>query len=235
MVNRKYKSQEFLYVLLFHIVAPSCAILTNTCLTFWKLYVKDKNNNAKNSSTFCHYITNVPIDYNEIMVWFDVTSFYTNIPIIGTLNIIKDYVNNNDQFTRKTAIPQDKYLVLTTRGTLLMQFYQQTDGVAMGGPASSNSQQKFICRLINVLQYLQNCTLQKFGNGSWIMFTYTLGKILHRINNLHQNIKFTLEHEGNGEQAFLGTLLKQNNRKISVVVYRKPTHIDQYLQYSSHH
>ena len=33
-----------------------------------KAYVKDKNNNAKNSSTFCHYIRNVPIDYNEIMV-----------------------------------------------------------------------------------------------------------------------------------------------------------------------
>ena len=105
----------------------------------------------------------------------------------------------------------------------------------MGGPASSNLQQKFICRLINVLQYLRNCTLQKFGNGSWIMFTYALGKILHHINNLHQNIKLTLEQEGNGEQAFLGTLLNQNNRKISVVVYRKPTYTDQYLQYSSHH
>ena len=32
---------------------------------------------------------------------------YTNIPIIDKLNKIKDYVNNNDQRTRKTAIPQD--------------------------------------------------------------------------------------------------------------------------------
>ena len=28
---------------------------------------------------------------------------YTNIPMIDTLNIIKDYASNNDQFTRKTA------------------------------------------------------------------------------------------------------------------------------------
>ena len=53
------------------------------------------------------------------MVSFDVTSLYTNIPIIDTLNTIKDYVNNNDQFTNKVAIPQDKFfglvnLVLTT-------------------------------------------------------------------------------------------------------------------------
>ena len=59
------------------------------------------------------------------------------------LNVIKDYVNNDDQFTRKTAIPQDKFLdlvhlVLTnTCYTFNSQFYQRTDGIAMGGPASS--------------------------------------------------------------------------------------------------
>ena len=43
---------------------------------------------------------------------FDITSFYPNIPIIDTLNIIKNDVNNDDQFTRKMAIPQDKFLYL---------------------------------------------------------------------------------------------------------------------------
>ena len=40
------------------------------------------------------------------MVSFDVTSSYTNVPISDTLNIMKDYVNNDNQFTRKTALPQ---------------------------------------------------------------------------------------------------------------------------------
>ena len=72
---------------------------------------KYENNNAtKNSTTFSNYIRNVPNEDDEIMGSFDVTSLYTNIPTIDTLNIIKDYVNNNDQFTRKTAIPQDKFL-----------------------------------------------------------------------------------------------------------------------------
>ena len=46
------------------------------------------------------------------MVSFDVTSLYTNIPIIDTLNIIKDYVNNDDKFTKKMAIPQEEFLDL---------------------------------------------------------------------------------------------------------------------------
>ena len=60
---------------------------------------------------FSNCIRNASIEGDEIMVSFDVTSLYTNIPIIDTPNIIMDYVNNDHQFTRKTAIPQDKFLV----------------------------------------------------------------------------------------------------------------------------
>ena len=38
-----------------------------------------------------------------------------------------------------------------------------------------------------------------------------------------------MEEESNGELVFLDTLLKRNNGEISVLVYRKPTHTDQYL------
>ena len=108
-----------------------------------KAYVKDENN-TKRSTTFSNYIRNVPIEDDKTMVSFDVTSLYTNIPIVDTLNIIKDYVNN-DQFIRKTTIPQDKFLdlvnlVLTiTWYTFNSRFFQQTDGVAMGSPVSSTT------------------------------------------------------------------------------------------------
>ena len=38
-----------------------------------------------------------------------------------------------------------------------------------------------------------------------------LENFLHHINNLHQNFKFSMEEECNGELAFLDTLLKRNN------------------------
>ena len=108
---------------------------------------------------FFNNIRNVSIEES-----FDVTSLYTNIPIIYMLNIIKGYVNNYDQFTRKTATPQDKFLDLvnlvstTTLYTFNSQFYQQTDCVAMKSSTSSTTAE-IICRLMNVLQYLCYCTL----------------------------------------------------------------------------
>ena len=62
-----------------------------------------------------------------------------------------------------------------------------------------------------------------------------LENFFHHVNNLHQNIKFTMEEESNGELVFLKTLLKWHNGEISVLVYRKPIHTDKYLHYSSHH
>ena len=53
-----------------------------------------------------------------------------------------------------------------------------------------------------------------------------LENIFQHINNLHQNIKFIMEEESNGELAFLDNLLKWDNGEISVLVYRKPTHTD---------
>ena len=54
-------------------------------------------------------------------------------------------VNNGGQFTRKSVTPQEKLLDLvnlvltTTWYTCYSQFHQQTDGVAMGGLASSTT------------------------------------------------------------------------------------------------
>ena len=71
MANQKYTNQEFLFDLLFHIMALQCTILKNTSLKFLKL--KEENNSAKNSATFSNYIRNVPIEDDDIMVSFDVT------------------------------------------------------------------------------------------------------------------------------------------------------------------
>ena len=71
-----------------------------------KPYVKDENNNAKNSTTFLRIF----LTTSEMLPLKMTRKLYhlTSLPCtwtIDTLNLIKDYVNNDYQFTRKTAIP----------------------------------------------------------------------------------------------------------------------------------
>ena len=60
---------------------------------------------------------------------------------------------------------------------------------------------------------------------------------LEDINKVDPAIKFTVEsNQENGAIAFLDTLVKpETYNTLSITVYRKPTHTDQYLQWDSHH
>ena len=62
-----------------------------------------------------------------------------------------------------------------------------------------------------------------------------LQELLEHINNLHPQTQFTKEEENNSSLLFLNTLVQRNHDKtISVKIYRKPTHTNQYLKYRSH-
>ena len=173
-----------------------------------KAYVKDENNNAKNSTTCSNYIRNVSVEDEKIIVSFDVNSLYANI-----LNIIREYVNNDDQFTKKTTILQDKFLdlvnlvLVTTWYTFNSHFYQQTDGVAMGGPASSTTAEIYMQAqegtAISTALHPPKVWERFVDDVYSILKRSHLENFFHHISNLHQNIKFTMEKESNGELAFL--------------------------------
>ena len=60
---------------------------------------------------------------------------------------------------------------------------------------------------------------------------------LNHINSIDPAIKFTVEDtQGNGAIPFLDTLVTLlADNSLSITVYQKPTHTDQYLQWDSQH
>ena len=60
--------------------------------------------------------------------------------------------------------------------------------------------------------------------------------ILHTINNIIENIKFTKEEEKNSQLPFLDVLLtRTNDSTINTQVYCKKMHTDQILNFNSNH
>ena len=106
----------------------------------------------------------------------------------------------------------------------------------MGGPASSTTgeiyMQAYEHTAITTAMHPPKVWERFVDEVYSILKRMHLENVFHHINN---NDTFTMEQEGNGELAFLDTLLKRNNEAISVLVYRKPTYTEQYLHYSSHH
>ena len=60
--------------------------------------------------------------------------------------------------------------------------------------------------------------------------------LLHHINNQDQHIQFTVEPTQQSSLPFLDTLVTiEPDNTFSTTVYRKPTHMDQYLHWDSNH
>ena len=81
---------------------------------------------------------------------------YAKICKVDTINIVQDYINSNNRFTRKTAIAQDKLLdlvslVLTaTWYTFNFSIFQGTDDVAVVEPTSSTISGIYILTSCNI-------------------------------------------------------------------------------------
>ena len=62
-----------------------------------------------------------------------------------------------------------------------------------------------------------------------------VNKLKEYLNSIYPHIKFTIEFPGTDGLPFLDTLTKPTPNSIVSTVYRKPTHTDRYLDYSSNH
>ena len=79
----------------------------------------------------------------------------------------------------------------------------------------------------------------------WLRFVYDTFVIVRKaqaeaffdfINSQNPHIKFTCEPEVDNQLAFLDTkITRKDNGTLSITIYRKPTHTDQYLHFDSHH
>ena len=121
------------------------------------------------------------------------------------------------------------------------QFYEQVESAAMGSPASPIVANLYI-------EYLEQKALNTAPNPHrfWCRFvddTFVIHKevnkqgFLQHINSVDPAIKFTEEdNKEGGSIPLLDTIVKpEADATLSITVYRKPTHTDQYLQWDSHH
>ena len=78
----------------------------------------------------------------------------------------------------------------------------------------------------------------RFVDDTWVIQQQAYKQaFLDHINSIDPAIKFTVEGtQGNGTIPFLDTLVTPlADNSLSISVYHKPTHTDQYLQWDSHH
>ena len=205
---------------------------------------------CKNSKQLAKQLTTIRVESDEILISHDVVSLFTKTPVDVTINIVHNRLLTDKTLRKRTNLTvQDivqllSFVAKSTYFTFMGTVYRQKEGFAMGDPLSAIMSGFFMedlearaiatapaeCRLSLWRRYVDDI-LEKIKAG----YTQTLTDHLNTIDSTG-NIKFTHEEEEHSSIAFLDMKIHHNeDGSIKIQVYRKPTHTDQYLLWTSEH
>ena len=200
----------------------------------------------KNSLDAKNKLKNFIVPQNFQLVSFDVKALFTSIPQNFAIDCVKTFLNNNTDIFDRTKLCVTEILELITiclDATLFVynnKYYKQIKGTPMGSPVSV-----VIAEI--VMQKLEEIIMLKVGNLVEFWYRYVddiitcvkedqVEYVLREINSIKSDLQFTLEREADNIINFLDLkIIKSVIGTLSFSVFRKNTHTDKYLNFSSYH
>ena len=200
-----------------------------------------------NNQDFIEHLKGITLGPEEVMVSYDVRALFTSVPIKPALEVIEKLLKEDPDLQKRTTMTTKhimdllEFCLRSTYFTFRGKFYEQVEGAAMGSPISP-----IVANLF--MENFEKRALQSSPNPPllWKRFvddTFVIIKKAHKeeflthINSVDSNIQLTSEDPGpKGSLPFLDILITPNEEgRLETTVYRKPTHMDQYLKWDSHH
>ena len=196
----------------------------------------------RNSQDFIMKIRALKLDKHDLLISCDVESLFTRVPVTQACQIIEDRllvsnISAQDAVNTANAI---RAVMNTTYFQFRGDFYEQTEGAAMGSPLSPTVANIFMEHFEELA--LRTAKLKpklwlRYVDDTFVVWPHgkeTITEFIKHLNGIEQSIKFTWEMENGRKLPFLDVWVQRNtNGKLSTSVYRKPTCSDMYLSADS--
>ena len=202
-----------------------------------KSYIKD-------TTDFIHKVEGLVTSSNTLLVTFDVTSLYTNIPNGDGIRATAKSLQKHPPTYAEPHIVVNLLKIVLEKNTFCFngKNYLQIGGTAMGTKLAPSYANIFMGDLEEKLldsYNLKPTIWYRFIDDIFCIWSHGRDELesFHKhLNSFHQTIKFTMECSQK-EIIFLDTLVKNSeiDSKLSVELYRKPTDTHNYLHFSSYH
>jgi hypothetical protein len=166
------------------------------------LELGDSPHHVRNSMDFIDTIRTLRTGPRDILVSFHIVSVFTMVPIGEALRLLSRHFD-------EAILRLFRHVLTSSFFSFNGQFYEQTDGVAMGSPLSPVIANYF-------MEYFEEMALEsatykplcwfRYVDGTFVIWPHGPGKLaefLDHLNGLHENIKFTIETEKDGHLPFL--------------------------------
>ena len=211
-----------------------------------KTYTGKSEHYVKNSAHFASMIKDLRVEEDEILVSYDVVALYPSVPQEEAIDLVHEKMVNDPDLHKKTTMSAEsitklfKMCVQTTYFVFNKKLYMQVNGLAIGASTSGFAAEIFMERLeVRALNTFANppSIWKRYVDDTFTKLKKAIFEqfIIH-LNQQHPRIKFTSEVEVNRMLAFLdNNVHREIDGSTKITIYRKKTHTDQYLDFTSNH
>ena len=180
---------------------------------------------CKYTFSFVSQIKNANLS-KKLLVSYDVTSLFTNIPLQGAIDIAINLIFNHNLNLNITKKELEKLLLFATSQTLFIfnsNFYNQNYRVAMGSPFAHAVANMFM----GFYEYITEYNLNKlkfclrYVDDILAAFDKKQDSLnfLNFLKKRHPNIKFTMEKQINHSIVFLDVFISGiNNQNLTLQI-----------------
>ena len=191
-----------------------------------------------NSSTkqISDSLKHIKLEQDEELVSFDVSSLYTNVPVIEAINVCTELLFSGkydlppvdkETFIELAKVASCDVVMSTHRG-----YYRQVDGLAMGSPPAPHFANGWLSQYDGTIKGDSKLFTRYMDDILQDMKSNKIESELGVINALHENLKFTIERQTNGKITFLDMQITcDQHGKLSSSWYNKPTDTGLILNY----
>ena len=181
------------------------------------------------------------------MVSFNVKALFTSVPIKPAINTIKKLLEEDPGLHKRTSLSVKnitrllEYCLTSIYFIFQRRFYEQQEGAAMGSPISpivaNLYMEQFENKAINTGPHPPLFWRRFVDDTFTILHSSQKISFLEHLNSIDEYIQFTSEEASDdGSISFLDVLIIPDEEgNLKTTVYRKPTHMDLYLQWDSNH
>jgi len=164
-----------------------------------------------------------------------VVSLFTRVPVVDSIELLSHHFEDD-------VLTLLKHILTSTYFCFGGQFYEQTDGVALGSPLSpliaNFFMEDFEKKTIEQATHKPVCWFRNVDD-TFIIWPHSKEKLAEFLNHLsgtHNKIQFTMEKEEEDHLPFLDAdIYRKMVGSLRHKVYQKPTHTNLYLHQNLHH
>ena len=185
-----------------------------------KRYVGRTNYHVKNSVDFVKKIEGLEVPPSHRLVSFDVTALFTSIPVSDALRAISNKLDSDKNLVEHSMLKKDQIISLlefvlnTTYFMYNSEISQQVKGVAMGSPVSpivaNLYMEEFEVKALGSYNNPPEIWFRYVDDTFCMLHEYEIEKFKDHLNNIDNNIKFTMEIDQDNKLPFLDTLVHFN-------------------------